>query len=152
MNHQNEGDEERYAGIFSLTSTRPSPHLVSGVARSGLRGGANATFLKQRAHRLRTTPGLPLTAGARATHRGDPSRTLLHAAINGSALCGSSYRAHDCSDIAAFWMELIPTMGLADVILGTGSGAQNIGSSAPPGLTATSLLLARGVVRSRERQ
>ena len=52
---------------------------------------------------------------------------FLHAVINVSAVYGSNYPAHGYSDMAAFWMELILTMGLVSVILGTASGAQNIG-------------------------
>ena len=52
---------------------------------------------------------------------------FLHAVINVSAMYGSNYPAHGYSDMAAFWMELILTMGLVSVILGTASGAQNVG-------------------------
>src|SRR5665811_1262427 len=52
---------------------------------------------------------------------------FLHAVINVSAQYGSNYPAHGYSNMAAFWMELILTMGLVSVILGTASGAQNIG-------------------------
>src|ERR1700677_149590 len=52
---------------------------------------------------------------------------FLHAVINVSAMYGSNYPAHGYSNTAAFWMELILTMGLVSVILGTASGAQNIG-------------------------
>jgi aquaporin Z len=52
---------------------------------------------------------------------------FLHAVINVSAIYGSNYPAHGYSNMAAFWMELILTMGLVSVILGTASGAQNIG-------------------------
>src|SRR3984893_17193850 len=52
---------------------------------------------------------------------------FLHAVINVSATYGSNYPAHGYSSLAAFWMELILTMGLVSVILGTASGAQNIG-------------------------
>ncbi len=52
---------------------------------------------------------------------------FLHAVINVSASFGSNYPAHGYSDMAAFWMELILTMGLVSVILGTASGAQNVG-------------------------
>ena len=44
-----------------------------------------------------------------------------------SAKYGSNYPAHGYSDMAAFWMELILTMILVSVILGTASGAQNVG-------------------------
>jgi aquaporin Z len=52
---------------------------------------------------------------------------VLHAIINVSAMYGSNYPAHGYSDMAAFWMELILTMGLVSVILGTASGAHNVG-------------------------
>jgi aquaporin Z len=52
---------------------------------------------------------------------------FLHAVINVSATYGSNYPAHNYSDMAAFWMELILTLGLVSVILGTASGAQNVG-------------------------
>jgi aquaporin Z len=52
---------------------------------------------------------------------------ILHAIINVSAKYGSNYPAHNYSNSAAFWMELLLTMGLVGVILGTASGAQNIG-------------------------
>ncbi len=52
---------------------------------------------------------------------------FLRAVINVSAKYGSNYPAASHSNAAAFWMELILTMGLVSVILGTASGAQNIG-------------------------
>ena len=52
---------------------------------------------------------------------------FLHAVIDVSAMYGSNYPAHGYLGMAAFWMELILTMGLVSVILGTASGAQNIG-------------------------
>ena len=52
---------------------------------------------------------------------------FLRSVINVSSMYGSNYPAHGYSNTAAFWMELILTMGLVSVILGTASGAQNIG-------------------------
>jgi len=52
---------------------------------------------------------------------------VLHAVVNVSARYGSNYPAHGYSSLAAFWMELILTTGLVSVILGTASGAQNVG-------------------------
>src|SRR5271168_461646 len=52
---------------------------------------------------------------------------FLRGVINVSSMYGSNYPAHGYSDMAAFWMELILTLGLVSVILGTASGAQNIG-------------------------
>jgi aquaporin Z len=47
--------------------------------------------------------------------------------IGVSAKFGSNYPAAGYSSMAAFWMEFILTLGLVSVILGTASGAQNIG-------------------------
>ena len=52
---------------------------------------------------------------------------FLRAVIDVSAKYGSNYPASGYSNMAAFWMELILTLGLVSVILGTASGAQNIG-------------------------
>jgi aquaporin Z len=52
---------------------------------------------------------------------------FLRSVVNVSAMYGSNYPAHGYSDMAAFWMELILTTGLVSVILGTASGAQNVG-------------------------
>jgi len=52
---------------------------------------------------------------------------FLRAVINVSAKYGSNYPAHAYSPSAAFWMEMILTLGLVSVILGTASGAQNVG-------------------------
>jgi aquaporin Z len=52
---------------------------------------------------------------------------FLHAVIDVSAKYGSNYPASGYSNGAAFWMELILTFGLVSVILGTASGAQNLG-------------------------
>jgi aquaporin Z len=52
---------------------------------------------------------------------------FLDAVIDVSATYGSNYPAAGYSAAAAFWMELVLTLGLVSVILGTASGAQNIG-------------------------
>ena len=52
---------------------------------------------------------------------------FLKAVIDVSASFGSNYPAAGYSSWAAFWMELVLTVGLVSVILGTASGAQNIG-------------------------
>jgi aquaporin Z len=52
---------------------------------------------------------------------------VLHAIVHVSATYGSNYPASGYSGLAAFWMELILTTGLVSVILGTASGAQNVG-------------------------
>ena len=52
---------------------------------------------------------------------------FLQAVINVSASNGSNYPAASTTDVAAFLMEMVLTFGLVSVILGTASGAQNIG-------------------------
>ena len=52
---------------------------------------------------------------------------FLQAVVHVSATYGSNYPAHGFSNGDAFWMELVLTFGLVSVILGTASGAQNLG-------------------------
>jgi aquaporin Z len=52
---------------------------------------------------------------------------FLQAVVNVSATFGSNYPASGYSDGAAFLMEAVLTLGPVSVILGTASGAQNIG-------------------------
>ena len=53
---------------------------------------------------------------------------FLQAVVDVSATYGSNYPASGYSDGAAFWMEVVLTLGLVSVILGTASGAQNMRS------------------------
>ncbi len=52
---------------------------------------------------------------------------FLHAVVNVSATYGSNYPASGYSGGSAFLMEAVLTLGLVSVILGTASGAQNVG-------------------------
>ena len=52
---------------------------------------------------------------------------FLHAVIDVSATYGSNYPASGHSNGDAFLMEAVLTLGLLSVILGTASGAQNVG-------------------------
>ena len=52
---------------------------------------------------------------------------FLQAVIGSSASNGATYPAQSATDVAAFLMEVVLTFGLVSVILGTASGAQNIG-------------------------
>jgi aquaporin Z len=52
---------------------------------------------------------------------------LLQTVIGESASNGGTYPAQSTTHLAAFVMEVILTFGLVSVILGTASGAQNIG-------------------------
>ena len=59
---------------------------------------------------------------------------VLRAVINVSAVNGSNYVAHGYSAGSGFVMEMLLTFGLVSVILGTASGAQNIGIIAALGV------------------
>jgi aquaporin Z len=52
---------------------------------------------------------------------------FLQSVIHVSAIYGSNYPASGYSSVDAFLMEAVLTLGLVSVILGTASGAQNIG-------------------------
>lgn len=52
---------------------------------------------------------------------------LLQAILGVSATYGSNYPAAEATAVQAYWMEALLTFGLVSVILGTASGAQNIG-------------------------
>ena len=52
---------------------------------------------------------------------------FLRAVIGVSASYGSNYPAEGYTAFQAFWMEVVLTLGLVSVILGTASGAQNVG-------------------------
>jgi aquaporin Z len=52
---------------------------------------------------------------------------FLQHVIKVSAVYGANYPAAGYTAWAAFWMEVILTLGLVSVILGTASGAQNVG-------------------------
>jgi aquaporin Z len=52
---------------------------------------------------------------------------FLQSVIHVSATFGSNYPASGYSAGDAFWMEAVLTLGLVSVILGTASGAQNVG-------------------------
>jgi aquaporin Z len=80
----------------------------------------------------RRVPGYVITQLAGATL----AALFLRAVINVSAVHGSNYVAPGYSAGTAFCMELILTLGLVSVILGTASGAQNIGIIAACGVGA----------------
>src|SRR5215813_3966220 len=71
----------------------------------------------------RRVPGYVIVQLAGATL----AALFLRSVIDVSAKYGSNYPAAGYSSWAAFWMELILTVGLVSVILGTASGAQNLG-------------------------
>jgi aquaporin Z len=61
---------------------------------------------------------------------------FLRSVIHVSASFGSNYPAQGFSNLDALWMEAVLTFGLLSVILGTASGAQNIGIVGAAGVGA----------------
>ena len=100
------------------------------VSGAHLNPAVSIAFALRRDFPWRRVPGYIVVQLAGATL----AALFLHAVINVSAVHGSNYVASGYSAGAAFWMELILTLGLLSVILGTASGAQNIGVIAALGV------------------
>jgi aquaporin Z len=120
-----------FPGVISHTAAVTAPALtvmaiilfMGKVSGAHLNPAVSIAFALRRDFPWRRVPGYLIVQLGGATL----AALVLHAIINVSAMYGSSYPAHGYSDMAAFWMELILTTGLVSVILGTASGAQNVG-------------------------
>jgi aquaporin Z len=122
---------QAFPNTISRTAAVTAPALmVMGVilfmgkiSGAHLNPAVSIAFALRRDFPWRRVPGYIVAQLAGATL----AALILHAIINVSAKYGSNYPAHNYSNAAAFWMELLLTLGLVSVILGTASGAQNIG-------------------------
>jgi aquaporin Z len=120
-----------FPGVISHTAAVVAPALtvmavilfMGKVSGAHLNPAVSIAFALRRDFPWWRVPGYVIMQLAGATL----AALFLHAVINVSAMYGSNYPAHGYSHLAAFWMELILTMGLVSVILGTASGAQNVG-------------------------
>jgi aquaporin Z len=120
-----------FPGVISRTAAVVAPALMvmaiilfmGRVSGAHLNPAVSIAFALRRDFPWLRVPGYVVAQLGGATL----AALFLHAVINVSAKYGSNYPAHGYSDMAAFWMELILTLGLVSVILGTASGAQNIG-------------------------
>jgi aquaporin Z len=120
-----------FPGVISRTAAVVAPALMvmaiilfmGKVSGAHLNPAVSIAFALRRDFPWWRVPGYVVMQLAGATL----AALFLHSVINVSAVYGSNYPAHGYSNMAAFWMELILTMGLVSVILGTASGAQNIG-------------------------
>jgi aquaporin Z len=120
-----------FPGVISHTATVTAPALtvmaiilfMGKVSGAHLNPAVSIAFALRRDFPWNRVPGYVVVQLAGATL----AALVLHAIINVSATYGSNYPAHGYSAGAAFWMELILTTGLVSVILGTASGAQNVG-------------------------
>jgi aquaporin Z len=93
------------------------------ISGAHLNPAVSIAFALRRDFQWRRVPGYIVAQLAGATI----AALVLHAIINVSASYGSNYPAKGYSAGAAFWMELLLTTGLVSVVLGTASGAQNVG-------------------------
>ena len=120
-----------FPGVISHTAAVVAPALtvlaiilfMGKVSGAHLNPAVSIAFALRRDFPWRRVPGYIVFQLVGATL----AALFLRAVVKVSAMYGSNYPAHGYSDMAAFWMELILTMGLVSVILGTASGAQNIG-------------------------
>jgi aquaporin Z len=129
-----------FPGVISHSSAVLAPALtvlaiilfMGKVSGAHLNPAVSVAFALRRDFPWRRVPGYIVAQLGGATL----AALFLRAVINVSAVYGSNYPAHGYSDAAAFWMELILTTGLVSVILGTASGAQNVGLFGAFGVSA----------------
>ena len=120
-----------FPGVISHTAAVTAPALtvmaiilfMGKISGAHLNPAVSIAFALRRDFPWNRVPGYIVVQLAGATL----AALVLHAIINVSATYGSNYPAKGYSAGAAFWMELILTTGLVSVILGTASGAQNVG-------------------------
>src|ERR1700761_598853 len=124
MSHAFPGVISHGAAVVAPALTVLAVILFMGkISGPHLNPAVSIAFALRRDFPWRRVPGYIITQLAGATL----AALVLHAIINVSASYGSNYPAKGYSAGAAFWMELILTTGLVSVILGTASGAQNVG-------------------------
>ncbi len=124
MSHAFPGVISHGAAVVAPALTVMAVILFMGrISGAHLNPAVSIAFALRRDFPWRRVPGYIVAQLAGATI----AALILHAIINVSASYGSNYPAKGYSAGAAFWMELILTTGLVSVILGTASGAQNIG-------------------------
>jgi aquaporin Z len=122
---------QAFPGVISHSAAVVAPALtvmaiilfMGKISGAHLNPAVSVAFALRRDFQWRRVPGYIVAQLAGATL----AALFLHSVINVSAKYGGNFPAHGYSDAAAFWMEFILTVGLVSVILGTASGAQNIG-------------------------
>ena len=120
-----------FPGVISHSAAVVAPGLMvmgfilfmGKISGAHLNPAVSIAFALRRDFPWRRVPGYIITQLIGATL----AALFLRAVINVSATYGANYPASGYSAMAAFWMELILTVGLVSVILGTASGAQNVG-------------------------
>src|ERR1700684_3243709 len=120
-----------FPGVISHTDAVVAPALtvmaiilfMGKVSGAHLNPAVSIAFALRRDFPWKRVPGYIIVQLAGATL----AALFLHAVIDVSATFGSNYVGASYSAGSAFWVEFILTLGLVSVILGTASGAQNVG-------------------------
>ena len=120
-----------FPGVISHTAAVTAPALtvmgiilyMGKVSGAHLNPAVSVAFSLRGDFPWRRVPGYVIVQLIGATL----AALILHEIVKVSASYGSNYPAANYSSTAAFWMETLLTLGLVSVILGTASGAQNIG-------------------------
>jgi aquaporin Z len=124
MGHAFPGSVSRQAAVVAPGLMVMAIILFMGkVSGAHLNPVVSIAFALRRDFLWRRVPGYVVVQLAGATL----AALFLRNVVKVSAVYGSNYPARGYSGMAAFWMELVLTMGLVSVILGTASGAQNVG-------------------------
>jgi aquaporin Z len=122
---------QAFPGVVSRTAAVVAPGLMvmaiilfmGKISGAHLNPAVSIAFALRRDFPWRRVPGYVVAQLGGAVL----AALFLRAVIKVSAKYGSTFPGHGYSNMAAFWMELILTVGLISVILGTASGAQNVG-------------------------
>jgi aquaporin Z len=124
MDHAFPGSVSRQAAVVA-----PGLMVMAIILFMGKVSGAHLNPVVSIAFALRgdfpwlRVPGYVLAQASGATF----AALFLQSVVKVSSAYGSNHPAHGYSGLAAFSMEFVLTMGLVSVILGTASGAQNVG-------------------------
>src|SRR5260370_14045273 len=121
-----------FPGVISRTAAVTAPALtvmaiilfMGKISGAHLNPAVSIAFALRRDFPWWRVPGYIIVQLAGATL----AALFLHAVINLSAMYGSNYPASRYSRLAAFWIELILTLGLGSGILGPPAWGQNVGS------------------------
>ena len=124
MDHAFPGSVSRSAAVVAPALTVMAVILFMGkVSGAHLNPAVSFAFALRGDFPWRRVPGYIVVQLAGAAL----AALFLRGVLNVSASYGSTYPAAGHPAAAAFWMELVLTFGLVSVILGTASGAQNVG-------------------------
>lgn len=129
---------QKYPGTVTLAMAVVAPALMvmavimfmGKVSGAHLNPGVSIAFALRGDFPWRRVPGYIATQLLAAV----AAALVLQAIVGVSAQYGGSYPGADTTALAAFATEAILTFGLVSVILGTSSGAQNIGIIAALGV------------------